>query len=867
MIHRPSDNKPDPAETAQAGSPSIRVLPRVLRRAIWLTHLGLICETLWRALWPLFSVVMAGLAFVFLGGLSSGSTFVVWASVTVAAFATVAALAYARPRFFWPRQTDALARVDASLPGQPLAALRDEQATGTNDPATVALWQAHRARMERRAAAATPQAPDLSLTARDPYALRFVAAVALTVAVLFGSFWHARDLVELTRGGGGQGLSGPTWEGWVEPPRHTGLPALYLNDQPAGALSVPENSRITLRFYGEIGALQLSQTLSVAEDADPSAPEQAFTVLQGGVLQIVGPNGRDWQVSLIEDNAPQIRPEGSSEGAADGSLTLPFTAEDDYGVTGGYIRIDLDLASIDRRYGLEVAPEPRAALELPLPLTLTGDRREFTEALIDDFSEHPWANLPVRFTFVAEDAAGQLSDPTELQIPLGARRFFDPVAAALIEQRRDLLWNRENGRRIGQVLRTLGHYPADLFGQAGHYLQLRAILFKLESGLEDGLDTATQEQLAEALWTLALQFEEGEVGDALERMRQAQERLSQAMRDGASDEEIARLMQELRDATQDYMRQLSRQAAEEAEDLEPGEQGGDSVTLSQSDLQAMMDRIQELMEQGRMAEAEQALREFQQMMENMRVTQGQGGQGNNPGQQAMEGLADTLRDQQDLSDEAFRDLQQQFNPQGQPNGQQPGQQQGQQGQQGQNGQGQNGEGQQRGTQQGQGTGPGDLARRQQALRNQLRNQQGNMPLAGPEGEALGEALDRAGRAMEGAEQALRDGEFGDAIDQQSEAMEALRDGMRALGEALADQQQNQPGGQQDGNSGRMGNALDPLGRSRNGQFGDYLGDDMINGGELRRRAWDLLEELRRRAGERDRSEQERDYLKRLLDNF
>ena len=722
--------------------------------------------------------------------------------------------------------------------------------------------------MEKRAAAATAQAPDMRLAARDPYALRFVAAVALLVAVLFGSFWHARDLVELSRGGAGPGLAGPTWEGWIEPPRHTGLPALYLNDQAAGALSLPENSRITLRFYGELGALQLAQTLTSQDNTDPTAPDQAFTVTQGGLLQILGPNGREWQVTLVADTPPDIQIDGSTEVAADGSLTVPFTAEDDYGVTAGTVRIALDLSAIDRRYGLEVAPEPRAPLELPLPLNLTGDRRAFTEALIDDFSEHPWANLPVQFTFVAEDAAGQLSEPAVLQAPLGARRFFDPVAVALIEQRRDLLWSRENGRRIAQVLRTLGHYPSDLFGEAGHYLQLRAILSRLEGGLEAGLDTATQEQLAAALWTLALQFEEGEVGDALERMRQAQERLSQAMRDGASDEEIARLMQDLRDATQDYMRQLSRQAAEDAEDLVPGEEGGETMTLSQSDLQAMMDRIQELMEQGRMAEAEQALREFQQMMENMRVTQGQRGQGNSPGQQAMEGLADTLRDQQDLSDEAFRDLQQQFNPQGQQQGQSNGQQQGQQGQQqgqnGQNGQGQNGEGQQPGTQQGQGSGPGDLARRQQALRNQLRNQEGNMPLAGPEGEALGDALDRAGRAMEGAEQALRDGEYGDAIDQQSEAMEALRDGMRALGEALADQQQNQPGNQQDGASGRVGNALDPLGRSRSGQ---YEGGDMLNGGELRRRAWDLLEELRRRAGERDRSEQERDYLKRLLDNF
>ena len=56
------------------------------------------------------------------------------------------------------------------------------------------------------------------------------------------------------------------------------------------------------------------------------------------------------------------------------------------------------------------------------------------------------------------------------------------------------------------------------------------------------------------------------------------------------------------------------------------------------------------------------LQEFQEMMENLEITEGQQGQGSSEGQQAMEGLADTLRQQQGLSDQAFRDLQEQYNP-------------------------------------------------------------------------------------------------------------------------------------------------------------------------------------------------------------
>ena len=48
------------------------------------------------------------------------------------------------------------------------------------------------------------------------------------------------------------------------------------------------------------------------------------------------------------------------------------------------------------------------------------------------------------------------------------------------------------------------------------------------------------DQVAEILWNAAMELEVGDLDDALERLRRAQERLSEAMRQGASDEEIAK---------------------------------------------------------------------------------------------------------------------------------------------------------------------------------------------------------------------------------------------------------------------------------------------------------------------------------------
>jgi hypothetical protein len=220
----------------------------------------------------------------------------------------------------------------------------------------------------------------------------------------------------------------------------------------------------------------------------------------------------------------------------------------------------------------------------------------------------------------------------------------------------------------------------------------------------------------------------------------------------------------------------------------------------------------------------------------------------------MQGLAETLRQQQELNDDTFSDLQEQFN-EGQPGGQgQQGQQPGQQFGQGQGQQ----PGQQPGQQFGEGQGQeqGDLGRsladRQRALRDELARQQGNLPGAGtPEGDAARDALDRAGRAMDGAEDALREEDFAGALDRQAEAMEALREGMRNLGEAMAQQQEGQ-GEQGEGYGTADGSPRDPLGRLPGSQGRIGTDEQLLQGEDVYRRARELLDEIRRRSGEQQR---------------
>ena len=845
--------------------------PARLRLVLTATRLGLASERLVRAFWPVWTVLFALIAALMMGLQDILTLEALWALAVVSVLSTLWLLVRGIMRMRWPSAADARARLDETLPGRPVQAMLDSPALGSDDPTTQAMWQAHQERMAQKTKTAQPPKPDLRIAALDPYGLRFVATVFLCIALLFGSFTRIGSLSDMASGPVAPSIAGASWEGWVEPPSYTGLPTLYLNDQPEGALQVPVNSRVILRLYGEIGALTVQETVSarVGELPSSAGSEQDFLLRQNGSLEIAGQGGRGWQIDLVPDTRPELVVAGAATTSGRGEMSLPFEARDDYDLLGGTAEIALKLDQVDRRFGLATQPEPQSGIELTLPLPVSGPRDAFEETLIEDFSDHVWAHLPVTITLQIEDAAGQLSEPEVVRVNLPARRFFDPLANSLIEQRRDILWSRDNAPRVAQLLRAISHRPdGAVFPKETDYLRLRMILRRLETHMDLGLTPELRDEIAAQLWDLAVAIEDGNLDDALARMQRAQERLSEAMKNGASEEEIARLMQELREATQDYMRQLAQQQRENSDGNQEfsRDQQQNSMQLSQDDLQRMMDRIQELMEQGRMAEAQQALEEFQEMMENMQVAEGGEGQ-QSPGEQALQELGETLREQQGLSDQAFRELQEQFNPNAQS-----GQSQQNEGFSGGEGRGQSHDGTGQGRPNGEGSGEngeqgleGSLADRQQSLRQELNRQSRNLPGQGtPEGDAAREALGRAGEAMDQAEDSLRNNQLADAIDQQAEAMNALREGMRNIGEAMA--QQEQEGGEGTQQSG-VRNLQDPLGRNP-GITGRVDGNEEFHDGEdVYRRARDLLDEIRKRSGETERSEEERGYLRRLLDRF
>ncbi|MEO1239946.1 MAG: DUF4175 family protein, partial [Pseudomonadota bacterium] len=472
-----------------------------LARPLALTRLGMLCERLTRAFWPLWSIVFIVVASVMFGLHEVIPLEALWGLGVLSVLGAGAALWRGVSTFRWPSRSEAQDRLDATLPGRPIATLADAQAVGAGDAASEAVWAAHQRRMEDRVRNAKAVAPDLKLSSRDPYALRYAALVALVMALLFGSIFRATTLTDMAAGGDTL-ATGPAWEGWVEPPVHTGRPSLYLNDIERAAFAVPEGSRVTLRLYGEVGALSIAETVSGRTGELPPAtdPNQTFDVTVAGTLEIAGPGGRAWDISVIPDTPPAVTADGPLERTVTGELRQPFTATDDYGVERGVARIELDLEAVDRRYGLAVLPETRDPVELDLPMPIAGDRADFSEVLTEDLAKHPWAGLPVTLELTATDAIGQTGGTEPQAQIMPGRRFFDPLAQAIVEQRRDLLWSRANAPRVAQMLRAVSYEPDEVFKQETAYLQLRFLIRRLEAATEfDTLSEEARDEMADVL--------------------------------------------------------------------------------------------------------------------------------------------------------------------------------------------------------------------------------------------------------------------------------------------------------------------------------------------------------------------------------
>lgn len=79
------------------------------------------------------------------------------------------------------------------------------------------------------------------------------------------------------------------------------------------------------------------------------------------------------------------------------------------------------------------------------------------------------------------------------------------------------------------ILKAVTHRPEDIFQNDKAYLMIRTAIRRLDYNAAAPLSDEVRDEVAELLWKAALLIEDGDLSDAAERLKRAQERLSEAM--------------------------------------------------------------------------------------------------------------------------------------------------------------------------------------------------------------------------------------------------------------------------------------------------------------------------------------------------
>ena len=509
------------------------------------------------------------------------------------------------------------------------------------------------------------------MAARDPYALRFgVALLAFAAAVvagpeMYGRFvaafdWRSDEAVAA--------VAESRIDAWIDPPPYAGQPPLVIDFKTADprTLTVPEDLVLVVR--GDPGVVgtrvdggitpseQKNETQAASSSGEKSAtpatprpasaaaanagPTEKRWTIQGSGKATILRGGKPVAVAVLAVTPagnPTIVSTEDPRANLTGTLTLAYKTQDRFGLANARA----DFSRPHEGPGpapRTLAPPPQAALQLPPTANGVGDGHTTV-----DLSEDPWAGAKVTMRLTAVSISGKTGDSGPIEVTLPQRIFHNPLARALVEQRRNLILDPDHApKQVDTALAGLSIAPELFDTPANIYLGLK----QAKTSLDHAHGDADLLDVAALLWAMAQQLENGDASKAEHDLRAAEQALREALQRGASDEEIKKLMEQLREAANRFMSEMARNSP----DSSPEDQN-----VQSKDMDKMMDQMEDAARNGSREDAQAMLDQMQEMFENMRSAQeDQDSPADREMRKQIGELEKLLRDQQALRDDTFR---------------------------------------------------------------------------------------------------------------------------------------------------------------------------------------------------------------------
>ena len=762
-------------------------------------------------------------------------------------------------RFAWPTALEARHALETSsgIDHRPLTAWEDNLGYKAG-PSQNRLWMAHRLRMRHLIEQLKAPFPRSGVALRDHYALRSIVVILCVIGAISARDDLAPRFVRALNPAIAADTGPVDVKIWLTPPAYTNRPPILLDPAMETAstavITVPEGTTALAVVTGTKRPTRLIVDDTTVElvPMDDSSLRYEGPLPIGEHLDIrqSGKTLASWTLNPLEDAQPTISIAEAPQETGRSRLSIRYSARDDYGIASVTARLERPLET--RAYAKNWATD--FSISVP-PLSTT----EVNHHSFHDLTAHPWAGETVTLALTAKDAAGQtgVSDTVEFRLP--ERTFSHLVAATIIQYRKDLINDPSTAPMAARALSRLMEVPAGYGGDVIAHLAMASAKSRLN--LQDA--TNVLDGVIDLMWQAAIRMEDGAMAVAEQALDAAEKALSEAIENGASPEEISRRIEQLQRALVEYYQALAEKMPEGSFPLSDQ---GELQTMGSEDLAQMMEQLRELSQLGAEDAAKEMLADLRNMLETLRnaalspMT--------NPdveaARQMMEELKQITEEQSEMLNSSFEEARQRALQRNQENSSDAEQSQSQPRQQGQE------------TEEGEATqsdpsmteageSAEGAAEEQDNLRQRLGDLMGRM--AEMTGQVPGELGD-ADSSMRSAESALRQESWRQASDAQAQALANLQSGMQGAAQqmmqALAEK----------GLAGLIplpGQGGQPL-----GALGQNLGPDQEDDLKLptepdtrglSQQSREILDEIRRRAGQRLRPQEERQYLRRLLEQF
>lgn len=743
--------------------------------------------------------------------------------------------------FHKPTKRDVDIRLEqvSALQNSPLYTLDDDLPEEEKDPARIRLWELHKTTLFQSIAVKLRSGPPkFAFSVQDPYAFGIFAVLLLiTGFFIAGESWNTRLSNSFIPFSSEQAVASfaPSVKMTVIPPAYTREKKhqIDLSKRYKKPIQLLEGTKIEALYQTKYRKpkVRLGDENIPFEEIEENVYRVKFEPKGSDRIKFIqyGVTRYSLPIEIKQDEKPSIEIGGIPEITQDSQILIPMKLKDDISIEA--VALEVGLAPYGDKKLLGTPPH----IERTLALLTKEKTLDITEKF--DLTSHPWAGQPVLMTLIVTDGKGQTARTNAtLPLKLPERNFYHPVARKIISYRRLLITTPSHKRfEIADKLLRLRNNLFDYQGDQRVFLALTSAARRLHY---DGEDKANRLGVINLLWNTSLRIEDGDFVMALRDVRkQKQDFLKLFANQNASAQEKMAALQDLQNSLNEFWSELGKELQKRLANGEqiPMNMSESANSLDPGLLNDFLEQMMNELAQGNGKKAEEMLAQLQNFMDMLDPANAQS---LTPEMrelmEAMAGLSDIVSEQRQLMEET-KTCEPPKDNESEATCSSP------------DGSEQNGK---------------SLGKEQAKLQEQLSSlndmiEKNNAPLKNK--QSLREAED----AMKMAKQKLEKGLFDEASTFQQEALNKLEQASQELQKQIANQMQNNGGFP----FSFGGQNRDPFGRQQDSGQGFGADKNVLPAEAERKRVQEILQKLRERASERQRPLLERDYYKRLLQQW